>query len=82
MTLAELRALDFPALWAGLTVERQAEIGTAALAVQFAQLVAEDDGDDTTRDDRLAALTLASEAQDGLEAATEVAFPAVEWWTP
>ena len=32
MTLADLDALDFPALWARLSVEQQAAIGIAAIA--------------------------------------------------
>lgn len=81
MRLAELDALDFPALWAGLAPEHQAAIGIAAVAIQFAELVAADDGSDTTRDDRQAALGMASEAHDGLAEATEQAFPDVVWWS-
>lgn len=82
MTLAELRALDVPALWAALPAERQAEIGAAALAVQFAGLVAGDDGSETTGSDRNAALDLEGDALVALGCAAEVAFPAVQWWSP
>ena len=80
MTLAELHALDVPALWAGLNAEQQAAIGSAAVAQQLALLVAEDSGDDTSRDDRLAAADLASQAYDGIADATEQAFPSFRWW--
>lgn len=52
MTLAELRVVDVSALWDSLTPERQAVIGAAALAWEFARRVAEDDGsmvDDAVR---------------------------------
>ena len=80
MKLADLRSLDVQALWAGLTQEQRAAIGSAAVAQQFAQLVAEDSGDDTTRDDREAARDMASEAYDGIADATEQAFPHIQWW--
>ena len=80
MTLADLRALDIPALWAGWTREQQDAIGAAAVAQQFAQLVAEDSGDDTTRDDRHAAILMASDAYDGIADVTEQAFPHIQWW--
>ncbi len=81
MTLADLGTLDFPVLWARLSVEQQAVIGIAAIAEQFAGLVAADDGTDTTAADRNAALGMASEAYDGIADATEQAFPEIEWWT-
>jgi hypothetical protein len=79
--LAELRAIDFPALWAGLSVDAQAAIGTAAIAEQFAGLVAADDGSETTATERNAALSMASEAYDGVTDATEQAFPDIAWWS-
>ena len=81
MTLAELHALDVPALWSSLTAEQQAAIGTAAVAFQFAGLVAGDDGTDTSTADRNAALELESQAQNGMADAVEAAFPAIEWWS-
>ena len=81
MTLAELDALDFPALWASLSAEHQAAIGIAAVAEQFASLVAADDGSDTTAADRNTALLMASEACDGAADATERAFPHIQWWS-
>ncbi len=80
MTLDELDALDFAALWAGLAPDRQAAIGIAAIAEQFAGLVAADDGTDTTAADRNVALGMASEAYEGIAEAVEQAFPEVEWW--
>lgn len=82
MTLAELRTLNAPALWAALPAERQAAIGAAALAVQFAGLVAGDDGSETTASDRNAALDLEGDALASLSCAAEAAFPGVQWWAP
>lgn len=82
MRLDTLRALDVPALWAGLDPQAQAEIGTAALAEQLARLVAEDDGADTTPDDRRAARDLADDASAGLAVAVEDACPSIAWWNP
>lgn len=82
MRLATLRTLDVPAMWAALDPEAQAEIGTAALAQQLAQLVAEDDGSDAPADDRRIASALADEATDGLCDAVEAALPEIAWWTP
>ena len=81
VTLADLDALDFPALWAWLSAERQAAIGIAAIAEQFAGLVAADDGTDTTATDRNIAFGMASEAYEGIADAVEQAFPEIEWWT-
>ena len=80
MTLNDLDALDFPTLWAGLSAERQAAIGVAAIAEQFAGLVAADDGTDTTPADRNIAFGMASEAYEGTADAVEQAFPEIEWW--
>ena len=81
MTLADLDALNFPSLWGRLSAERQAAIGIAAIAEQFAGLVAADDGTDTTAPDRNIAIGMASEAYEGIADAVEHAFPEIEWWT-
>ena len=81
VTLADLDALDFPALWTSLDPARQAAIGIAAIAEQFAGLVAADDGTDTTAADRNLAFGMASEVYEGIADAVEQAFPEIEWWT-
>ncbi len=80
VTLTDLDALDFPALWASLDPAHQAAICVAAIAEQFAGLVAADDGTDTTPADRNLAFGMASEAYEGIADATEQAFPDIEWW--
>lgn len=81
MTLDQLWALDLATVWASLDPTRQAAIGIAAIAEQFAGLVAADDGADTTVTDRNIALEMASEAYEGIADAVEQAFPEIEWWT-
>lgn len=80
MTLDDLRSLDFAALWASLTPERQAAIGTAALQYAFGDLVAEDDGSDTTARDRGEAGRIRDAMLEGIPAAVEPAFPGLEWF--
>jgi hypothetical protein len=80
VTLAQLVATDVAALWAALPADRQAAIGIAAISHEFAMLVRDDDGTDTTIADHAVACDLADVACQAIPAAVEVAFPQIKWW--
>ena len=75
MTLAQLQALDFAALWASLSPDRQAAIGALAIKAEFATQVEVDGGFDTNREDRFRAELIKTAAVEALPAIVWAAFP-------
>ncbi len=82
VTLADLDALDFPALWASAVApngrprsasppSRNSSPGSSPLTT----------GPTRRPPDRNIAFGMASEAYEGIADAVEQAFPEIEWWT-
>ena len=82
MTLAELKSTTIVARWRSLSADQQEAIGAKVLAWVSGELVADDDGTDTTEADRDEARTISDDAFSGVDKAVMAAFPGVLWFWP
>ena len=80
MTFTELQSISMADRWRGLTHQQQEEIGVKVLGWLFAEIVAFDDGTETTKAERDEAHLLMDAAFSTIAKPVEAAFPNVQWW--
>ena len=82
MTLADLLTTTPTERWRSLSSEAQERIGAVLLEWKFAELVGEDDGTETTANERNQASEISDEAFNNLDRVIEAEFPTVCWSYP